>query len=74
MICLLSEEQKENHVITCQDLQARLETDPEFSSKVIRGEERHGFTSMSQKPSSSHLFEKACHHHVQKKQGKVIQI
>jgi hypothetical protein len=30
MPCLPSEEQKENHVNTFQDLQARLERDPQF--------------------------------------------
>jgi hypothetical protein len=73
MFCLPSEEQKENRVSTCQDLQARLERDPEFASKIITGEEKRGFTGMSQKPRSSHLNGKACHH-VQKKQGKVTQI
>ena len=36
---LLSEEQKENHVNTCQGLQERLETAPEFFSKIITGDE-----------------------------------
>jgi hypothetical protein len=39
MPSLLSEEQKENHVSTCQGLQERLETDPEFFSKMITGDE-----------------------------------
>jgi len=39
MPSLLSEEQKENHVNMCQSLQERLETDPEFFSKVITGDE-----------------------------------
>jgi hypothetical protein len=36
--CLLNEEQKENHVIICQDLQERHERDPELlqdSSKIV---------------------------------------
>jgi hypothetical protein len=36
---LLSEEHKENHVNTCQDLQESLERDPEFLSQVITGDE-----------------------------------
>jgi len=39
MPSLLSEAQKENHVNMCQGLQERLETDPEFFSKVITGDE-----------------------------------
>jgi hypothetical protein len=31
--------QKENHVITCQDLQERLEKDPEFLLEVLIGDE-----------------------------------
>jgi hypothetical protein len=36
---LLSEEQKENHVNTCQDVQGRPERDPEFLLKIITGYE-----------------------------------
>jgi hypothetical protein len=37
--CLLSEEQNENHVSTCQDLQGKHERDPEFLLKIITGGE-----------------------------------
>jgi hypothetical protein len=37
MSCLLGEKQKENHVNTGQDLQKRLQTDPEFLLKIIMG-------------------------------------
>jgi hypothetical protein len=38
MPCLLSEEQKFNHVSTCQDLQGRLQR-PKFFLKIIAGVE-----------------------------------
>jgi hypothetical protein len=37
--CELSEEQKTNCVIACQDLQERLERDSEFALKIITGDE-----------------------------------
>jgi len=37
--CVLSEEQKTNCVVVCQDLQERLERDPEFALKNITGDE-----------------------------------
>jgi hypothetical protein len=39
MLCLLSKDQKDNHVTTCQDLQESLEKDPEFLLEVIIGDE-----------------------------------
>jgi hypothetical protein len=39
VLCLLIEEQKENYVSTCQDIQERLERDAEFIVKVITGDE-----------------------------------
>jgi hypothetical protein len=35
----MSTEQKENHANTCQDLQGRLEKDPEFLLKIMKGDE-----------------------------------
>jgi hypothetical protein len=36
---LSNDEQKENPANTCQDLQEKLERDPEFLSKIITGDE-----------------------------------
>ena len=44
---VLSEQQKENLVETCQDIQEGLEREPEFLSKMITG--------AGKKHSSSHL-------------------
>jgi hypothetical protein len=40
----LSEEQEENHVSKCQDLQGGPERDPEFLSKIIAGDETWVYT------------------------------
>jgi hypothetical protein len=40
---LLRKAQKENHVNTCQDLQHRLEGDPEFLLKIIIYEEMQDY-------------------------------
>ena len=37
--CVVSEEQKMNCVIVCQNLQERFERDTEFAMKVITGDE-----------------------------------
>jgi hypothetical protein len=36
---LPNEQQKDNHVNTCKDLQGRLKRDPEFLSNIITGDE-----------------------------------
>jgi len=44
----LSEQQKENFVETCQDIQEQLEREPEFLSKMITGADKNWVYGCSQ--------------------------
>jgi hypothetical protein len=63
--CLLSKEQKENSVNTCQDLHQRLETDPEFLLKIIIAM-RCSFMGTNQKPCKSSLHNTVHYLHTQR--------
>jgi hypothetical protein len=63
--CLLSEEQKENGVNMLQDLQWRLEKDPEFLLQIITMM-KCALMGTNQKPCNSFLCGEAHHLHTQR--------
>jgi hypothetical protein len=62
--CLLSEEQRENCVKMCHDVQEELERNPELLLKIITVM-RCVFMGMDQKPTNSCLCGRAHHLHTQ---------